>query len=164
MTPSLLTLSDLKGQSQRHSDFKALYPVKEPSLTLCYYWLLIGNPICRVQWYCQISHSLTLKSESQGQKFGLFCFTTTGYRAIRSAENQKWTDWPHTELEHLTVKSTLHMPSTYPRGPNFGPFCYTISPFRDTSTTSTMSAKMGNAPNDPKLNLNTSPSKVLYIH
>ncbi len=31
MTPSLLTLSDLKGQSQGHSDFKALYVVKELS-------------------------------------------------------------------------------------------------------------------------------------
>ena len=31
MTQSRLTLSDLKGQSQGHSDFKALYLVKEPS-------------------------------------------------------------------------------------------------------------------------------------
>ncbi len=31
MTPSHLTLSDLEGQSQGHSDFEALYPVTEQS-------------------------------------------------------------------------------------------------------------------------------------
>ncbi len=37
MTPSHLTLSDLEGQSQGHSDFAALYLVKEQSLAICYY-------------------------------------------------------------------------------------------------------------------------------
>ena len=36
MTSSLLTLSDLKGQRQVHSDF-TLYLVKETSYALCYY-------------------------------------------------------------------------------------------------------------------------------
>ncbi len=31
MTPSLLTLSDLKGQGQGHLDFKVLYRVKDLS-------------------------------------------------------------------------------------------------------------------------------------
>ncbi len=31
MTSSRLSLSDLEGQSQGHSDFKALYLAKEPS-------------------------------------------------------------------------------------------------------------------------------------
>ncbi len=30
MTPSLLTLRDLKGQNQGQSDFKVLYLIKEP--------------------------------------------------------------------------------------------------------------------------------------
>ncbi len=90
-----------------------------------------------------------------GWNFGLFCSTstTTGYRDIRLVENRKWTEWPQTELEHLTVKSTLHMLSTYPWGPNVGPFRSTISCFQDT--TCTMSAKTRNALNDPKLNLST---------
>ena len=37
-----------------------------------------------------------------------------------------------------------------------------ISHARDTTYTS--SAKIGNTPNDPKLNLNSYQSKVLYIH
>ena len=68
-------------------------------------------------------------------------------------ENQKCTQWPQNELEHLTVKSTLYTLNTYPWGPNCGPFHSTISHFRDTRCTS--SVKIGNVPNDPKLNLNT---------
>ena len=65
-----------------------------------------------------------------------------------------------TELEHLkVVKSDLHTLNTYPLGPNFGPFRSMTNRFRDTR-----SSKIGNAPNDPKLNLKTYQSKVLYIH
>ncbi len=49
---------------------------------------------------------------------------------------------PHNDIEHstvkrilhiqLTFKRTLHTLSTYPRGPNFSPFCSTTSSFRDT--------------------------------
>ncbi len=54
-------------------------------------------------------------------------------------------------LEHLTVRqNTLYTLHAYRRSPNFGPFCFTTIRFRDT-----MSSKVGNAPNDPKLNLNT---------
>ncbi len=68
-----------------------------------------------------------------------------------------------TKLKHLnTVKSTLYTLNTYSWGSNFGPFRSTISRFRDTICT--RSAKIGNAPNYPKLNLNTSQSKVLDIH
>ena len=51
----------------------------------------------------------------------------------KDGENQKCTEWPQTELEHLAVKSTLCTLNTYPWGPNFGPFCSTISCFRDTN-------------------------------
>ena len=84
-----------------------------------------------------------------------------GFRDMRSPENRKWTEWPKTELEHLTVKSTLYTFNTYPCGPNFGPFRSTISRFRDT--TCIRSPKIGNAPNEPELNLNTWQSKGLYI-
>ncbi len=63
-------------------------------------------------------------------------------------------------FEHLTVKSSLYTLNTYPRGPNFSPFRSTISRFQDK--TCTRSAKIGDAPNDPKLNLKT--VKVLHIH
>ncbi len=46
--------------------------------------------------------------------------------------------------------------------PHFRPFHSTISRFQDT--TCIRSVKIGNAPNDPKLNLNTIQAKVLYIH
>ncbi len=38
MTPSRVTLSDLEGQSQGHSDFEALYIVKEPFVTIKHKW------------------------------------------------------------------------------------------------------------------------------
>ncbi len=36
MTSSHLTLSDLEGQSEGHSDFEALYLVKERRYAICY--------------------------------------------------------------------------------------------------------------------------------
>ena len=58
-------------------------------------------------------------------------------------ENRKYTKWPQTELKHFTVKKY----SIYPLGPNFGLFRSTISHFWDACT---RSAKIWNAPNDPK--------------
>ena len=101
----------------------------------------------------------TIKTYHWGWNFGPFCSTTTGFWDIRFPENRKWTEWSQTELEHLTVKITLYL-NTYPWGPNFGPFHSTISHFRDTCT---RSAKIGNAPNDPTLNLNTN-SQRYYIY
>ncbi len=134
---------------------------------------------------------------------------TTGSRDIRSPENRKYTEWPETELEHLTIKRTLYTLIVYPEahilvrfplrlavseiqyeqgrqksemhrmtlnwawqlnsqkysihiyllGPNCRPFFSTISGFRDI-----WSPKIGNVPNDPKLNLNTLTVKTsLYI-
>ncbi len=83
------------------------------------------------------------------------CFSDT--TCTRSAKNWKCTEWPQTKLEHLTVKSTLYTLNTYPCGPNFRSFRSTTSRFRDTK-----SSKIGNAPSDPKLNLNT--SKVPYVN
>ncbi len=48
-------------------------------------------------------------------------------------ENRKCTEWPQTELEHLTVQTTIHTLNIYPWGPNFGPFNSTINRFRDTT-------------------------------
>ncbi len=78
-------------------------------------------------------------------KFWSIFSTTTCYRDIRLPENRKCTEWPQTELEHLSIKST-------PGDPNCGPFYSTISSFLVTSCTK--SSKIGNAPNAPKLNLN----------
>ncbi len=66
---------------------------------------------------------------------------------IHVSENRKCTEWPQTELEDLTVKSTLYTLNTYPWGPNFCPFRSTISRFQDKTYTRT--AKIRNAPNDP---------------
>ena len=150
-----------------------------------------------------ISTLQALKTYLWGCNFGPFCSTTIGFRDIRSPENRKCTEWPQTELEHLTVKitpctlntypwgpilvrfalrvfvseiqyvykvgenwkgtewsqielehltvkSTLYTLCTYPRSPNFGTLRSTTNRFHDTS-----SSKIGNAPNDLKLNLNT---------
>ncbi len=79
------------------------------------------------------------------------------YKLYKVGKNRKCNDWPQINLQHLTVKSTLYTLKTYPRGPNVRPFRSTISHFRDTR-----SRKIGNAPNEPKLNLMTWQSKVLY--
>ena len=60
------------------------------------------------------------------------------------AGNRKCTEWPQTELEHLTVNITLCILNAYPWGPNVGPFRSTTSRFRDTR-----SSKIGNTQNDP---------------
>ena len=109
-----------------------------------------------------ISTLQALKSCFWGWNFGPFYFMTNSFRDIRSPENRKCTELPQTELEHLIVKSTLYTLNTYPWAPNFGPFRSTISRFQDA--TWTRSAKIGNAPNDPKLNLNTWQSKEPCIH
>ena len=147
-----------------------------------------------------------IKTYLWGWNVGTFCSTNTGFRDIRLRENRKCTEWPQTEVEHLTVKvlcihiiispeaqivvrfalrlavyeiqyvqlslakigiapnnlnlnlklltvkGTLYTLNTYLWRPNFGPFCSTISRFRDT--TPTRSAKIGDASNDTKLNLN----------
>ncbi len=51
--------------------------------------------------------------------FGPFCSTTTSFRDMRSPETRKCTEWPETELGHLTVKSTLYTLITYHWGSNF---------------------------------------------
>ncbi len=41
------------------------------------------------------------------------------FSRYRVAENQKCTEWPQIELDHLTDKSNLYALNTYPCGPNF---------------------------------------------
>ena len=53
------------------------------------------------------------------------------YNMYKVGENRKCTEWPQTELEHLTVKSTLHTLNTYPWGPKFGPFHSKTNGFQD---------------------------------
>ncbi len=81
----------------------------------------------------------------------LYKWSFPRYNMYKVGENRKCTEWPQTELEHLTVKNTLYTLNTYPWRPNFGPLRSTISRMWDK--TCTRSAKIGNAPNDPKLNL-----------
>ena len=50
---------------------------------------------------------------------------------IQGRQNQKFTEWPQTELEHLTINTTLYTLNTYPWGPKFAPFCSTTSIFED---------------------------------
>ena len=54
---------------------------------------------------------------------------------VQGQQNRKCTEWPQTELEHLTVKGTLYTLNTYPWGSNFGLFCSTIKHFQDTTCT-----------------------------
>ncbi len=87
-----------------------------------------------------------------GLNFPPFCSRICGFQDTRSPKIRMHQMTP-TELEHLTVKNTLYTLNTYPWGTNFGPFCSTISSF--WFTTCTGLSKIGNAPNDPKMNLNT---------
>ena len=64
------------------------------------------------------------------------------YNKYKVGENRKRIEWPQTDLEDSTVKSTLYVPNTYPGGPNFGPFRSKISRFRNP--TCTRSEKIGN--------------------
>ncbi len=74
------------------------------------------------------------------------------------AENRKCTEWPQTELEHLTGKSTLYTLNTYPEAQILVRFALWLAVFE------IQGRQNGNAPNDPKLNLNTWQSKVPFIH
>ncbi len=69
-------------------------------------------------------------------------------------ENRKFTKWPQNDLKHLTVKSVLYTLNNHRWCPNFTLFRSTTSLFRDTWP------KTRNAPNDPRMTLTTSLSKV----
>ncbi len=66
------------------------------------------------------------------------------------------TKWPQTDPEHLSVKSTLYT-STYPGGPNFGPFLCTSRHFWDTKS------ENGNSLYCLRLSLNILETKVPCI-
>ena len=74
----------------------------------------------------------------------------------RSERHRMTPNWMWT----LNSQSTLYTLNTYRGGPNFGPFRSTVSRFLDT--TCIWLAKIGNAPNDPKVN--TWPSNVRCIN
>ncbi len=108
----------------------------------CIYWILIPE--------AQISLRF-----AYGQPFSRY----------RIVENQKCTrgQWPQNDPRHLTVKSTLYILNTHPRGPNFTPFCSMTSRFWDTRL-----LKIGNAPNDLEwpqaLNRQKYPVYTEYTH
>ncbi len=50
---------------------------------------------------------------------------------IQVVKNRKCTEWPQNDLNHIPDKSYLYTLNTYPRGPNFTPFCSTVARFPD---------------------------------
>ena len=90
----------------------------------------------------------TLNTHSRGANIWSVSLYDERFSRYKVAENQKCTEWPQTELEHLIVKSTLYTLNTHPWGLNCGPFCSTTSGFQDI-----ISPETRNALNDPKLNL-----------
>ncbi len=79
----------------------------------------------------------TLNAYPWSPNFGLFRSTISRFQdtctRARSAKNWNYIEWPHPELEHLTVRSTIYTQNTYPWGPKFCPFRCTISRFRYTT-------------------------------
>ncbi len=65
-------------------------------------------------------------------------------------ENRKCTEWPQIDLNPLTVKGTLYVLNTHPRGLNLNPLRSTARHFRHTSL-----PKIRNTPNDPRITLTT---------
>ncbi len=84
---------------------------------------------------------------SQSPKFHPIFLYDQPFSRYKVADNQKCTEWPHNNLEHLIIKGTLYTINIYLRGPNFCPLHstpnYKIQDFRDTR-----SLKTGNAPNE----------------
>ncbi len=54
-----------------------------------------------------------------GPYFAPFSYVTSHFRGLTmSFKSRKCTECPQTQVEHLTVKSTLYTSNTYPWGPN----------------------------------------------
>ncbi len=93
--------------------------------------------------------------------FQILSVKCTSYiHKVTTRETQTWgplcpttTEWPQNVLKHLAVKSTLHTLSTYPQGQKVCPFRSMASRFPDTKMSKI--DKIGNAPNDLRLALNT---------
>ncbi len=68
------------------------------------------------------------------------------------------TDQSHLQIDFklLTVQNTLYAPSTYPRGPNFGPFHSTTNFF----FRGTRLSKIRNAPNNLRMTINIEMSNL----
>ncbi len=66
------------------------------------------------------------------------------YKVVKNRQNQKCTEWPETDLEHLAIKNTLNIL-------NFRPFCSTTSRFQDTMLLTIKNFE--NVPNDLRLSL-----------
>ena len=85
------------------------------------------------------------------------------FSRYKVGENQKCTELPQAELEHLTIKSTLYILYILTTESQIL-VSFALRLAVSKMQTCTRSAKIGNAPNAPKLNLNTWQSKLLYIH
>ncbi len=82
-----------------------------PWITPEWLWALNGQNLYTLYTY-------TLDTYPQGPNF--ICFTLRPAACdIQSCRNRKRSEWPETELEHLTIEGTLHTLNAYPRGPNF---------------------------------------------
>ncbi len=68
------------------------------------------------------------------------------YKVAENRKFSKCSEWPQTDFEILTVKSTSYSVRNYTRNPNLGPFCSTTSRFRDTRLLKT--GDFGNVVND----------------
>ena len=67
-------------------------------------------------------------------KFGWIGWKLGGEQSFKNCKIgnlAKCTEWPQTKLKESGSKSTFHMCTVEPRVPNFPPFHYTISCFRD---------------------------------
>ncbi len=84
----------------------------------------------------------TLKYLSLRAKLCCFTWWPAVFKMqCKVVENQKFDEGPQSDLEPLTVKSTLYTLSTCPRGPNFGPFHCMTSCLRGSKL-----LKLGSAP------------------
>ena len=104
-----------------------------------------------------------------GPNFGPFRSTISCFRDTTCTRLAKIGNPPNDSKLNLnsynSQKNSTYTKCLMPSGPNFGPFRSTISCLRDT--TCTRLVKIGNAPNDSKLNLNSYNSQknsTRYIH
>ncbi len=79
-------------------------------------------------WTCYSDrYSACMKDLPLGLNFWSVSLYDHWFSRYKVPQNQKSTECSQTEIEHLTVKTTLYTPNAYHRGPNIGQFCSTTS-------------------------------------
>ena len=133
MAPSLLTFSDLERSKSRSLRFQTLISRKGAELGPMLLLTINRKP------YMASPSIFKIKGRQKSEMHSM-----TQIELHATFNSQKYSIYILTPEAQILV-------------------CFArISSFWDT--TCTRSAKIGNAPNDPKLNLNTLQSKVLYVH